>query len=670
MKITKFPKRKRDFNPAHALIFLSLFFGLSLYFLTEAQPNPIGASSGIQGNAILPSTMFNATEFWISERAHVEGFSLNLLNHSETVIEKLGRNFTMTELSYDSPNWVGASPSTLRINATLIKPVNESGSLGLLPGVALFTGIGDRRQIYFENQIYAYSISNLNCAVLVPDHPGLGESEGPAPSPENMFYQGDFNKTAHPYLVFCAALQGIRVLENLSSFVNDSKLAITGFSYGGWTSQVISGIYSDKINLSLPYGATGDFEKAFQQPESFWHGIVDKTNDEALAWLVTHKYEIDPTYLMNNADYPETLWGVSTNDEFFHYSAINGTYNVVTGINPKHLQINPNGHHIPPPVEISLYMLNYAFFNGPAPPNITILEARGDGNVIYEKFNIRVNVDCDAAISSVEICFDYKDLFGLPWKRQSLAEVNGASGEWTGSVEPSWFNSKIEYFVIVTLATGGKVWFTSQIFLGPALSNPFSYLLAVGIAIGVGMLVVLILRFRYKNEVLQVDDRNKKNAKKHFLIENSLIAGTEAVKYISLFLPWLVLSRTVSFSHLFIQDALFTFTELLGDLAHYINGIIFTLFILFGLVALIKPNLGGFLNLLWPSFLILVGILFIPLIGGIPDLNLLGIGPIVFISISVAQMVTWFWKRKYHKKLNIPKKNLRIILKGLKKSRK
>ncbi len=193
----------------------------------SSSPNfPIPSPQNQSSRQSVSDINFDPLTYWPYELPRIESTPLNPSIDGMASYSYLGTTFTEENISYDSPNWVNATPSVIRIVATLLLPPNANTSIGQIPGVLLMHGLYGKRQ---DMRDYGNEICNLNCIVLMPDHPGHGDSGGAVPTPENLYYQGAFNQTSHMYLTIVAAIQGVRLLQSLTA-VNASDIAVSGAS--------------------------------------------------------------------------------------------------------------------------------------------------------------------------------------------------------------------------------------------------------------------------------------------------------------------------------------------------------------------------------------------------------------------------------------------------------
>ncbi|MFX1453411.1 MAG: alpha/beta hydrolase family protein, partial [Promethearchaeota archaeon] len=504
--------------------------------------------------------------------------------------------------------------------------------------------------------------------VLCHSHPGHGESEGPKPKPNNMIYEDDeeYNESAHFYLTLCGAIQGLRVLENLT-IVDNSKIMITGASYGALNTMWLSGICGDRIAGALPYIMVGDFEKSLEDPTKliFWLlGENAENIEEGSNWEEIN-LRFDPIYYLESEKLPPILWQVGTNDEFFHYHQIKGTYEAVENEDEAFLQIYPNAHHGFPGFENNTkFFIDYIIDNGPAPPKIDIKEYPKEYGIFGDTMKIKVKLDSEEDIESVQVCYKYLDIVGSSWE---VFDLKKSGNMWTGLLGPGIITSKVDYYIIVNLEGEEDMWFSSIIYTpGTFISNftiPFYILLGSFIALPI---IYLIWR-RFKIDFQKLDKKIQPKAKKDMLIEFITIGIAEALFYISLILPWIVFVRgDIIWTHIYIFNNIFTWKMILGVFATYLTAIFIIGWILYSHLSFSKPMLSGLLKMVYPIFILLMFGIFISMIGlqdpesWIFDFELVypGIGIYLMLFASILLIVIGIWKRKYQTKLEIrePKK--------------
>ena len=646
----------------------------------------------------------NITDFWNTEKYRLDNYSVNLwIGSTQQIIDQnTNKKYNKTEISYEIPNWVGFTQKTFRINATLFTPTNETGELSKIPGFILFHGLGGKRQDNFQYAIEAITKQNLNIAFLCPDHPGHGESGGPTYSPDNFYYEGDYNKTSHNYLAILAGLRAVNVLSSFN-FINSSAIGVGGFSYGGLTTMWITSIYNDKIKIAIPIIATGGLIWSYR--ESLINLVMQKSYEQMQQfWKIQGKL-MDPLFFIGIENYPEICWFIGTNDDFFPYEGINASYNAVKlDSNHKWLQISPNAHHILSDFKGSFYyMINYSFFSAPAPPKISIINSakrinkKFFGLISQDSFNIEINIEKNPEISikSVEIIYKYKDIFADPWRRIEMKQELSNLNYWIGEIPTPWKNSITEYYIIVHLNTTQSIWFSSPIYSAGNIQNDLEFLNYFLIFLIILAPLSLIIYIRYKldvigssnrivkkfilkskdsnvinlkeiidlkqietprNENIQIDQKLYNNIKLPificFILENILVVIGECIIFSSLIFTWIDLG-VIQWNHLFIFEFYGTYTDVLSDLAYYTFPFLFGFWILIFYCSLINPIKGGLINLTWPSFIIIV-VSFGSKFLGIP--SICGIGEYIFLIGALMQIITGIWQKIYRKRLGIPER--------------
>lgn len=592
----------------------------------------------------------NITEFWEDEKVRVETTIPNIWRGETVQKTSSGVTYNQTEISYDVPNWVDAEVPTFRINATVFTPSNKSGSLNVLPGVAAYHGLGSVRTELYQFAIEALTVSDLDIVILCPDQPGHGDSGGPPYTPSNWKYGGDFNKTSHNYLAICGGLQAIRVIQSLPG-VDSTKIAVTGNSYGGMTSMWVSSIYADRVSLSMPTIACGGLE--YIHDESLIYNVMGSKPGDLDEWWKNQGKETDPIYYIGTKDYPKSCWFFGTHDDFFPYESLNLTYNEVIASDQKWLHIAPNAHHgLSDDLHTKYFLLRQAFYDGEDPPEISLVDRTDAEGIMFDSYDVRVQVDSAAAIDRVEVCYRYKDIFAEPWRWEEMPKVEGNGNEWETRIKTPWLTSETEFYFIVHLDTEQSVWFTSQIFTAGVLKNNLSFLPLSVMVVGLLFLIYIILQQRYRDDVLPYTGELKRKLTIYFGIETAGVIIGEAVLFGSLALPWLDLG-TISWNHLYLIEHVGSYTGILSGLAYFSGFFLFSTWVSGMFMALANPLKGGVANLGWPILMVFITTIGTDMIGmG----QMLAIGPFIFMIGGVIQIAFGLWQKIYRKRLGIPEK--------------
>ena len=606
---------------------------------------------------------FDILDFWENEIERVNNTPLNIVyGENHTIEHTISFSNKLYELKardiyFNSPNWVGAQPQNLTLYGVLLYPEIIKSSN---PGALCMHGLNGEIEEAFD---LAIPYLEKGFVVLCHSHPGHGRSEGTEPEPGNLYYEGAYNESAHFYLTLCGAIQGLRVLEALS-FVNNSQIMVTGKSYGGLNAMWLAGILGERIAGVTAYIAIGDIAKNLIHPDKLFFWILGKNVREIPDSYVTNQLlRFDPIYYLNTSKLPPILWQIGTNDDFFHYSAIKGTFDSVQH-NNKFLQIFPNDHHGFPGFEgSSKFFIDYVLNNGSIPPQINITSISKTQDLRGDILHIALRANSTEEIDSIQIVYKYTDILGATWESITLDSIDGTN--WDGELSPTIFNSNLDYYIIVNLKNMTNVWFSSNIYsAGEIRSNltvPFIIVICVII------LIPLALSIRKKFQKIPVMDLDEKNKlKRYFLYEIILILGLDTVYYLSLILPWIVYeSGGVIFNHIYIFNNLYTWKIYFGEFASSLTTIFFIASIVNSQLNFISLRVSAIIKLLYPT--IMLGFISVtPFLSGVLDPNSLtsnfglifpGIGPILMIVCSILLFFIGRRERKTKISLGLVKKN-------------
>jgi len=616
---------------------------------------------------------FDILDFWENEIERVNSTPLNIVyGDNHTIEHTISFSNKMYELKaqdiyFNSPNWVGAQPQNLTLYGVVLYPEIIKSSN---PGALCMHGLNGKIEDAFD---LAIPYLEKGFIVLCHSHPGHGKSEGAEPEPGNLYYEGAYNESAHFYLTLCGAIQGLRVLETLP-FVNNSQLMVTGKSYGGLNAMWLAGILGERIAGVSAYIAIGDIAKNLLHPEQLIFWILGKNAMEIPdSYLTNQLLRFDPIYYLRSPKLPPIMWQIGTNDDFFDYSSIKGTYDAVQHA-AKFLQIFSNDHHGFPGFEgSSKFFIDYVLNNGSIPPQINITSVSKTQDIRGDNLHIALRVNSTDEIESIHMVYKYTDILGSTWEYVSLDRVDEMN--WEGELSPTILNSNLDYYITVNLKNMSNVWFSSNIFsagiMKSNLTIPFIIIISIIIIIP---LVILIRRKYYKIPEMNFEDRIR--MKHNVFIEITLIFIVDLIYYISLIMPWIGYeSGDVIFNHIYIFNNLYTWKLYFGEFASSLTTIFFIATIVNSQLNFISLRFSAILKLLYPTIM-LVFISVIPFLSGFLDPNSLmsnfglvfpGIGPILMIVCSILLFLIGIWEKKYKNKLGIRTPKIRINWSYLKK---
>ncbi len=598
--------------------------------------------------------------FWQREMGRVNATDLNIKFGDDIKLPYknpyTGKEYTFQgkEIWFDSPNWVGASPSIITLHGYLLFPKNLESSN---PGCLCMHGLNGNANQSFN---LAYQYLEKGFVVLTYDHPGHGKSEGSQPRPSN-FYGGDvFNESSHNYLTICGAIQGLRVLENLS-YVDNSKIFVTGSSYGALNTMWLASIAGERIAGAVPYIAIGDLKKVLKYPDKLLFWVWNKTPQEIPdSFWEKQAHWFDPIYYLSSPKLPPILWQIGTNDEFFPYESINATY-LTAKNNNAFIQIYPNGHHGFPGYEnTTKFFIDYVLKNGSRPPSIIPKIYNKKMGFMGTTLKVEVSINSEEKIKSVKVVYRYLDIIGSIWESKELNKND--KDVWTGEIGPGILNSRVAYYFIAVLDGSRNIWFSSIIYT-PGMFLSFYTILFYAILFSfIALPVIFIIMRRYRFKVLQIPEKKQKDAKKFFKIEMTLLTITNIIFFLSLILPWVVFeSGPVIWTHIYVFNNLYTWTLIFGALSGYLTILFFIGWILTSQLSYHRPMLAGLLKIWYPIFIFIIfGIYYNITFSSDPNspafnfgLVYPGAGLYIMLFSSIAFFVIGIWKRKYQTKLRL-----------------
>jgi cephalosporin-C deacetylase-like acetyl esterase len=615
---------------------------------------------------------FDILDFWENEIERVNNTALNIvygdnnytIDHTNSFSDKR-YELKAQDIYFNSPNWVGAQPQNLTLYGVLLYPEIIKSSY---PGALCMHGLNGEIKYAFD---LAIPYLEKGFVVLCHSHQGHGDSEGTEPVPENLYYEGAYNESAHFYLTLCGAIQGLRVLETLP-FVNNSQIMVTGKSYGGLNAMWLAGILGERIAGVTAYIAIGDIAKNLNHPDKLIFWILGKNIREIPNSYKTNQLlRFDPIYYLKSPKLPPIMWQIGTNDDFFHYSSIKGTYDAVQHA-AKFLQIFPNDHHGFPGFEgSSKFFIDYILNNGSTPPQINITSTSKIKDLRGDNLHIALRVNSTDEIDSVQIVYKYTDILGSTWEYVNLDRIDETN--WEGELSPTIFSSNLEYYIIVKIKNMSNVWFSSNIFsAGIVVSNltiPFIIIISIMIIIPFAILI----RRKYR-KIPELNSEERTKANHNIFNEIILVFILDLIYYVSLLLPWIIYeSGEIVLNHIYFFNNLYTWKLHFGEIAPFLTAIFFIATIINSQLSFINLRVSAIMKLIYPT-VTLIFISITPFLSGALDHSSLvsnfgitfpGIGPFLMIISAILLFFVGRWERKKKIALGI----VRIKPNGWKKLR-
>ncbi|MBN1328148.1 MAG: alpha/beta fold hydrolase [Candidatus Heimdallarchaeota archaeon] len=609
--------------------------------------------------------------YWASDLARVRDSPLNWYIHERDNDIILDDDIIYSyDLNFTSPNWLGQSEALIEIESDLYIPKSKMNSFGETQAMLLLHGLYSNKNTMKK---IALNLAANGFIVLAPDLPGHQYSGGAKPTIENLFPCCNYSSLSHPFLSIMAAIQSIRVLQEIRQ-VNNSQIGIYGESYGGLIAMYLCGLYPEKLSLAIISLALGNFESF--NSKSYFYSLLGTPKAELGEnfWNSETAQIIDPIYYLRNPQCPPIAWMVSTNDEIFDINGLNNTY--YSAIGPKWLQIHPNGHHTISQHESTIsYLANHIFNAEPAPPNFELITKTIKTNDLGDKAFIKAQISSERSLSSVELCYKYRNILGQPWKKIPMEQLE--NGTWISSINHAIFESHLDIFIISNIVDGDNktVWFTSNILdlgiLRSKLNVPF-WILVPSILITFLIIIVqnnylkliskannnyLFVKREQIDESTFTDTSNKYDLKNftrtklftYYKIRIVILLSILLVICVSIFIPWTTFYNA-SYNPIFLFNNFFTYTDFV-PFGYHFTYVLLVITVLVGLLSLAKPKISGIINVTWGLSITLALIIYSILVIRSSFVAGISIGPILVTLCGTLQIIANKWFKKKEKLL-------------------
>ncbi|OHE73436.1 MAG: hypothetical protein A2007_04245 [Verrucomicrobia bacterium GWC2_42_7] len=217
------------------------------------------------------------------------------------------------------------------IYGILAKPAKA----GIYPGILMVHGGGGSADAFFPQVL---DWAKRGYISFCQDQPGICSSKHSSSGPETSFIRcaGDPNSLSSfsIYDGVVAALNGLRMVRSQPE-VDTSKIGITGPSWGGYMTTMISGLAGKRIKASFANYGCGYYDRG-----SHWSAGLEQMNvNDRAKWLDTLDAGRKASQITSNFFVTSP-----TNDFYFWPGAIMATYNNITS--PKNICIAANVSHV------------------------------------------------------------------------------------------------------------------------------------------------------------------------------------------------------------------------------------------------------------------------------------------------------------------------------------
>ena len=403
---------------------------------------------------------FDILKFWNEEIKRVNNVSLNL-NYSDNLTYQC---YNMTEIWFNSPNWVN-NDTILRIHGYILFPKNITKNN---PRLLYLHGYGG-----CANNSFPLSLSYLEKGfiVLAYDFPSHGKSDGGCR--EWGFEKGDYNKTSHCYLTLCSAIQGLRLLENLT-LVDPTKIIVMGASYGGLNAMWLSGICGNRISGTIIEMASGDVGSwlEYSIKKLYINNLLSTLNvyEDPESYFENQNLRFDPIYYLKSKNIPPMMFKIGSSDKLFPHISINPTLDSISH-DKKLIQIKPNEIHGRAWHDNTADFFIDQIINHDS--NIPVINVFCQKNNGISNFTITVETSKNVNVSNIEVWYKDTNEKSSSWNILPVGEFIN-NNKWSGEFRWNITNKKVkenyqfideinvDFFATIYLESGE--WFNSKIY--------------------------------------------------------------------------------------------------------------------------------------------------------------------------------------------------------------
>jgi uncharacterized protein YjdB/cephalosporin-C deacetylase-like acetyl esterase len=298
---------------------------------------------------------------------------------------------------------------------------------GLLPELQKFAALG-----YVTLGIDEPSIANKTLTSSYSTGPWTSAAAGEGP--RFNVTGGAQNSTLCDAVV--ASVEAFNLLSSQGN-VDASKMGVTGLSWGGYLTTMISGLLGNKVKA-----AYSSFGCGFYDAGSFWSStIAAMSASDRTVWL---------TYL----DAGRRTSGITapyfieqpTNDTFFWPEAVQGTLDAIPGNKNRFILANINHTLIPTSGTMKQLFMNY-HLKGVGSPfgsiDITSTEPQNDGSL-----NLTINVNLPAGITVSELGLYYCEQ-AINWQTRLWKPLTAtliAGTTYRANISANLVNQAVNYY--------------------------------------------------------------------------------------------------------------------------------------------------------------------------------------------------------------------------------
>jgi len=347
-----------------------------------------------------------------------------------------------------------------QVYAILAKPLASLQQKRTLPALLCLHGGGSKAED-LRSMVLSYAANGY--VALATDLPGICNSvkaihsSGPwkdraqGESPRFAIEKGIGNSTLVDGAV--AGLEAFNLLKSQAQ-VDTTRIGITGFSWGGYSTTFLSGLLGDRVKAAYAVFGCGFYDKG-----SFWKTIIQKMSPKLRSLWLTYldagrrAKNIRAAYFIESATNDTYFWPEAVSSTL---DQIKSTHNHVWNPNLNHRQ-GPDG-----PLMQSLYFGYYLKNQGQPFGKVKITKihkAKKGGKIV------RAAIKLPASVSADSVCLYYSlqnaDWQHRHWTRLPMQQKTG-TGQYSIALPVSLTSQKINFYV--RLKDNRKVVVSSQMY--------------------------------------------------------------------------------------------------------------------------------------------------------------------------------------------------------------
>lgn len=242
--------------------------------------------------------------------------------NTEVVLEDL-TPVRVQEIRYTSYESEGCELRPIELEAYVAIPSSLVGGRNV-PGLAVAHGLG----AFAEAGSASNPAAQLGAAVIAWSGPGQGLSQGTGSTPDHLFDVMRSPTDSWFWEHAVAAIRGLTLLQTLPE-VDDSRLAMSGYSGGAVATHIVNGV-DDRLVAAVPTSGTGHLDLAASNPATpGWEldilGAMIPPRDASSPEWVRFVASLDPLNYTRTAHAPVFLIN-GAQDEFFPIDATAATF--------------------------------------------------------------------------------------------------------------------------------------------------------------------------------------------------------------------------------------------------------------------------------------------------------------------------------------------------------